>query len=133
MPRQYKCILGPGHRNSAIYRPEKMQEALNAVHAGMGIRAAALTYGVPRSTLKDCMKQKHLASSGGQTVFQPMEERMMAQNIALLGDWGFPWDVLNVRIVVKQDLCEGDMYLDLKRMGPVMNGLYCFSQDNKQS
>ena len=101
MPRQYKRILGHGRRNSVIYPPERMQEALNA---GMGMRAAALTYGVPRSTLQDRVKQKHPASSGGQTVFQPMEERIMAQNIALLGDWGFPLDVLDVRMLVKQYL-----------------------------
>ena len=111
MPRQYKRILGHGRRNSVIYPPERMQEALNAVHAGMGIRAAALTYGVPRSTLRDRVKQKHPASSGGQTVFQPMEERIMAQNIALLGDWGFPLDVLDVRMLVKQYLTVRGRYV----------------------
>ena len=39
MPRQYKRILAPGRRNNVVYPPERMQEALNAVHAGMGIRA----------------------------------------------------------------------------------------------
>ena len=81
-----------------------MQEALNAVNAGIGVRVAVFAYYVPRSTLQDRLKQMHPASSSGQTVFQPMEEMVMAQNIALLGDWGFPLDVLDVRILVKQFL-----------------------------
>ena len=79
-------FLGPGRRNRVVYPPERMQDALIVVHAGMGIRAAALAYGVPRSTLQDRVKQNNPALFGGQTVFQPMEERVMAQNIALLID-----------------------------------------------
>ena len=88
-----------------------MQEALNVVHAEIGKRVSALAYDVPRSTLQDSVKQTHPASSGGQPVFQPMEERVMAQNIALLADWGFPLDVLDVRMLVKQYLTVRGRYV----------------------
>ena len=88
-----------------------MQEAFDAVRAGMGIGVAALAYGVPRSILLDRVKQKHPASSGEQTVFQPMEERVIAQNSTVLWDWRFPLDILDVRMLVKQYLTVRGRYV----------------------
>ena len=102
MPRVYKPVVGPTRRGQ--YDVGKLAQAVQAVHGGMSQRKAAVTFGVPRGTLQDKVRGRHTSTSGGQPVFTPTEETVLATNIATLGDWGFPLDSFDVRVLVRQYL-----------------------------
>jgi len=99
MPRTYKAKLGAKRRRQ--YCQGRLAEAIAAVQSGMTQRAAAREFRVPRGTLQDKVRGKHRKTLGGQCVFTDAEETVIAQNIAVLGDWGFPLTILELRLMVR--------------------------------
>ena len=102
MPRTYHPVVGPTRRHK--YTDANMQRAVDAVASGTSQRDAARMFGVPRATLIDRIKNRHQRISGGQPVFSDEEECVIAKNVATLGDWGFPVDMLDLRLLVKNYL-----------------------------
>jgi hypothetical protein len=74
---------------------------------GLSARAASQKYNIPRSTLLDRCANKHSGVQGRPTVLTQEEERVIAEMLKLLADWGFPFSGEDLRHFVKS-------YLDLK-------------------
>jgi hypothetical protein len=125
MPRTYTPVLGSSRRRQ--YSEEAMQRAIDDVNGGMSQRDAAAAHSVPRQTMADKIKGKHRLSSGGQPVFTEAEEITIAKNIATLGDWGFPVNTTDVRLMVKHYLeVRGRRVSKFKSNLPGTDWMSCF-------
>ncbi len=79
-----------------------MQKAINAVNGKcLTVHAAATKFHVPRSTLSDKVSGIHPQPSGGQLVLSDDAEIVIANNITILADWGFPLSLFDLRMLVK--------------------------------
>ena len=56
----------------------------------MGVREAAKTYKVPRSTLSDRVSGRVKASLGRPTELTDEEESVLEERLMFMGTWGFP-------------------------------------------
>lgn len=79
-----------------------MANALQAVQAGSTQAKAASLFGVPQQTLCNPILKIHPAREGGQLALSDLEEVTLAKDVSLLGDWGFPQDILDVHLLVKK-------------------------------
>lgn len=104
MPRTYKAVLGISRHKK--YSVAAIANALEAVRAGSTQSEAASHFGVPQQTLSDAIRKKHPAQEGGQLALSDLEEVTLAKDVSLLGEWGFPQDILDVRLLVKKFLDE---------------------------
>jgi hypothetical protein len=105
MPRKYKPVVGiTKHRK---YTETSLKNALAAITSqGYSQREAAFIFKVRRSTITDIISENHLRRPGGQVKFSEEEEIVIAKNIATLGDWGFPVDILEIRMLLASYLRE---------------------------
>lgn len=72
------------------YSSEHLSTAVEAVRLKkMSLRAAALSYGVPKSTIDDILKKKH-ANVGFATVLSAGEENEIVKWMLQLANSGFP-------------------------------------------
>lgn len=100
MPSKYK--RKPGSRSYADYSLEKLQLCLDAIRDGsMTQRRAAEYFKIPRSTIKNKLKNKFPSKPGHPTIFCETEESAFAAHIIQLSEFGFPVDELDFRFVVK--------------------------------
>jgi hypothetical protein len=87
------------------YPESAMNDAIKAVkEEGQSVRAAALEYGVPRTTLQDRVTDVHGPQHGRPTHLHPDEEELLVEHIKLLADWGFPMTQVDVTVFVKSYL-----------------------------
>lgn len=106
MPREYKRKLGA--RKYGDYSTENLAACLNDIRTKkMSQRDSEKHYNIPRSTIKNKLKEKHLRQPGHPTVFSASEENSFAEHIVNLADFGFPVTSLDLRFVIKA-------YLDKK-------------------
>lgn len=68
---------------------------------GLSIRQAAKDHNIKRSTLHDYVSGTHPGKVGRKTALTAEEERIICERIKTLAEWGFPLDVLDVRMLVK--------------------------------
>jgi len=92
-----------------------MNNAVDAVHQGMSQREACQQFDVPRGTLQDKLKGVDSCPLGGQPIFSENEEIVIAKNVATLGDWEYPVDVIEVRLMVKQYLTKRGRTVSIQR------------------
>lgn len=86
MPRLHQRKLGS--RRYADYSKEELEECLNHVREGkLSQRTAAKQFNIPRSTLKNKLKQRHSSNVGRQTVFSAEEEAVFEAHIAKIADY----------------------------------------------
>jgi hypothetical protein len=105
MPRVYKPVVGITKHKK--YSETALKNALAAISTKQcSQRKAAFEYKIPQSTISNILCQKHPRQPGGQTTFTEEEEIVFAKNIATLGDWGFPVDILEIRMLISSYLCE---------------------------
>jgi hypothetical protein len=104
MPRTYKVVLGISRHKK--YPVAAMTNAVEAVLAGIKQSEAARQFGVPPQSLSDAVRKKHPAKEGGQLALLDIEEMTLARDVVLLADWGFPQDILDIRLMVKKYLDE---------------------------
>jgi hypothetical protein len=102
MTRIYKPVLRKTRRR--LYPKSAVENALKAVCDGALLKEVSRKYGIPISTLSDLRANKHPKSLGGQTLLKAGEEEAIARNIATLGDWGYPLDILEVSMLVRDYL-----------------------------
>lgn len=105
MPRVYKK---KGVKNK--WTDEQLCEAVEKVKSGeQSLRAAALAYGIPRSTLSDHLwGVSHKRYGGSSTVLTTEEEREIVLTCQILADMGFPLTKAYVEVVVKDYLKNQD-------------------------
>ena len=91
----------------ASYNEATIEEALEAMKAGMSSREAERTFGIPHQTLSDRFLDKHGSKQGRPTILNKEEEKYIVEMMLLMGDWGFPFNADDLRHFVKA-------YLDKK-------------------
>jgi hypothetical protein len=101
--------------------------ALQAVEMGCSQRKAAAVFNIPQTTLSDICRGLHKCATGGQTALSDEEEIENARAIATLGDWGFPLDILEVRIFISGFLREMNKRVEKFRENiPGVDWVYAF-------
>ena len=87
MPRVYKK---KGSKNK--WTDEQLREGLGKIKTGeLSLRAAAVTYHIPKSTLSDHLRgTSSKRYGGGSTVLSMEEEREIVLTCQVLADMGFP-------------------------------------------
>ena len=89
------------------YSLEELEEAMRLVKANKKtIRDASKEFNIPASTLSDKIKGKCPKSVGRQTVLSMTEEKVIAEKMLVMGDWGFPLRPLDVKMLVREFLNE---------------------------
>lgn len=104
MPRSYKIVVSSKKQSYNTFLEEGIAQAKAAVKAGMSLHKAADKYGVMKSTLELACRRKQHKQTGGQTVFTKLEENMFCKYATATADWGFPFSLLDLLLVVKSHL-----------------------------
>jgi hypothetical protein len=83
------------------YTPETIKKALQEIeNKTMTLNEASVTYGVPKTTLYDRMKTAS-DKVGRPTILTPEEEKIIAERLVILGEWGFPLNTNDLKHLVK--------------------------------
>lgn len=102
MPRVHK--RQPGSRRYASFSPDILRKAIDEVEKKkMSIRKAAEIYGLCPSTISRNLKKGNYQERkyGKPTVLSAEEEQVLKEGLLLAALWGFPFDRLQLRLVVK--------------------------------
>lgn len=103
MPRNQRKRLGS--RSYANYSVERLDECLRAIRSRKFTqRAAAVEFGIPRSTIKNKLKGNHDKPIGRSRIFTDAEEIAFEQHLMKLSDYGFPVVESDFRMAVKSFL-----------------------------
>lgn len=103
MPYNYKRL--PGSRKYADYSSEHLQTCLETIRSGdMTQRQTADHFKIPRSTIKNKLKDAFSSTPDHPRVFSQEEELAFASHIDKMCEYGFPLDELDLRYVVKSYL-----------------------------
>jgi hypothetical protein len=105
-PKKDVVITPSRGKYKAHYSEENLQKAFEEVKEGnMSERAAALAYGVPRSTLKDRLGERVIHETAGRPpVLSKEEEELFVERLVVHGEWGFPLSSYDLRVTVKHYL-----------------------------
>lgn len=101
MPRSYKIVVSSKKQSYNTFLEEGIAQAKAAVKAGMSLHKAADKYGVMKSTLEQACHGKQHKQIRGQTFFAKLEENMFCKYVTATANWGFPFSLLNLCLVVK--------------------------------
>lgn len=98
MPRKYVKKLGG--RPYLNYNKENIAKAIEAVQKGMSKLEASRKFKVPRTTLIDKIHGHHPLTPGRPCVLTSEEERLIANTLGTVNDWGFPMTHQDIRQVI---------------------------------
>ena len=98
-----------GTRRKGNYRSKYTQDdfnkAMESIQDGrMSVRKAAEEFNVPRTTLMDRIHKRTSDKLGRPCELTEDEENLLAGRIKLMGDWGFPLTMIDVRKLVQDYL-----------------------------
>lgn len=103
MPNKYK--RREGCRNYHNYTNETLQNALCDVTEGkLSYRKASAKYKIPISTISRKLNGKNMKKFGGQNVLSENEEQIIVDTILYTSDWGYPFEMEDVKCLVKSYL-----------------------------
>lgn len=103
MVRQYQKKVGG--RAYQSYTREQLKAAIDAVNTKtFSMREAHRHFKIPLGTLSHHMRGKHAKLTGGQRVFSDEEERVFVQHVLSVSQWGFPFDIVDIQVLVKSYL-----------------------------
>ena len=102
MPRKYKGQAGS--RKDGTCDESKLQEVLNRIASGQIQRYVWTQLGIVRSTLQNRLIQKHMQKPGRPTVLSEKEELAIAEHLVATAEWGFPFDGMDIMMLVKNYL-----------------------------
>lgn len=106
MPRTHRRRLGA--RNYRPYSEPELKECIQKIKSGqLSQRKAAEEYKIPRSTLKNKLKNKHTKKVGRPPALKMQDENRILSWVQQLCDYGFPATDEDVRHYIKR-------YLDTK-------------------
>lgn len=88
------------------YTQETFQMAIREVQSrSMSLDEASKRYHVPRSTLAlRCKKKSTYVNAGRPTLLSAEEEQLFVAHLNMVASWGFPFDLLDLRLLVKSYL-----------------------------
>ena len=99
----YKKALGS--RTYANYSNEKLAQAIQQVKSNeMSLRKASKEYRIPLGTLSNKLRNKHTGSFGHPTMFNEEEENSFVEHIQVVGKWGFPLSLFDIRAMAQSYL-----------------------------
>ncbi|CAH2012939.1 unnamed protein product [Acanthoscelides obtectus] len=103
MPNIYRRKAG--NRRYIDYTKEQLEQCLNDVRSKIRTqRAAAAKYKIPRSTIKNKLKNKHCNKPGHSTIFTTEEEQAFVAHVTALSEFGFPITDIDLKIIIKDYL-----------------------------
>lgn len=70
----------------------------------MSLRDAQKHFKISAGTLSHHINRKHMKKTGGQLTFSDHEENTFVQYIVKVSDWGFPFGVMEIRLLIKNYL-----------------------------
>ena len=101
-------VVKKGTRRKGNYRSKYTQEdfklAMESIQDGMSVRKAAEEFNVPRVTLMDRLHNRTTEKLGRPCELTEEEENLLAERVKLMGDWGFPLTMIDVRKLVQDYL-----------------------------
>ena len=108
MPRSYQSK--PGARPYLTAQADTLQKAYIELQNGSSERKVCKKYDFSRTKLQNYIKvqtgQKMFRLQGGQTALTSATERAFIDHLCAVSDWGFPFDVVNLRKTVKELLSK---------------------------
>lgn len=109
MPRNYKRKLGT--RKYRDYSDERLSEAVNKVSSGvMSSYEAEKKFKIPRRSIENKVKNKHMRSIGAPTQLTDEEEKQLVDLLIVCAEFGYPLTEIDVRIVVQQYLIKNNRH-----------------------
>lgn len=103
MPTIYR--RKPGSRRYIDYTNEQLQQCLSDVRSKtLTQREASIKYNIPRSTIKNKLKNKHRNKPGHPTVFTTEEEQAFVAHTTALSEYGFPITEIDLKIIIQNYL-----------------------------
>lgn len=117
------------------YDQNQVEKALaEVVRNKLSIRQASEKYGVPRSTISDRYKGKHISNNGRPTALSNTDEQHILHGILVAAKWGYPLTGKDVRIIVKGYLDrKGKVEKRFQDNMPGRQWLKSFMTRNKQT
>lgn len=89
-------------RKYKSYTEEQLKAAIVALQSGrMTLREASVQFKIPLGTLSNKMNNKHNQNIGHPTVLTNEEEIDIVQHMIVISEWGFPFDMFDLRICVR--------------------------------
>ena len=89
------------------YTEADLLKAVRLVKTGkLSLRKACTEYKIPLGTLSNKCKDKFTQSVGHPTVFTSEEEEEFVKHAQLVGEWGFPFDYTDLRLLAKTYLSK---------------------------
>ena len=87
------------------YTEERLRECLENIKKNiLSQREAVKVYGIPRSTIKNKLKERHTKEIGRPTTLTEVEESAIVSHVIVLADLGIPIGMQDVRVIVKKYL-----------------------------
>ena len=102
MLKKYKGQAGS--RKCGTCDKSRLQEVLNRIAARQSQCYVSTQLGIVRSTLQNRLKQKHMQKLGRPTDLSEKEELAIAERILATAEWGFPFDSMDIMMLVKNHL-----------------------------
>lgn len=103
MVRNYKRKAGS--RSYRNYTTDQLQDAIRAVRSKrLTAKKAAETYKIPGKTLENKVKKQRMNNPGRPSVFTKGEEDLFCAALITDQKWGFPFDMMDFRLMVKSYL-----------------------------
>lgn len=100
MPRNY--VREVGSRRYADYSNETLQRCLDDIRSGRHNQtSASKAYNIPRSTIKNKLKDIFNKKPGRPTVLDEDHEKSFVEHIFKMAEFGFPITELDLRFIVK--------------------------------
>lgn len=102
MVRTYKKKLGaPAYKNYSEEDLKKLCVKLKAVNY-QRVRPPKKKYKINRSTLIYKIRGSHENNSGHPTVLSKVKEKLIAETLGTVSDWGFPMTKADARGVIEK-------------------------------
>lgn len=99
MPRTYKPE--PGKKRYKKHSEDDLKSALNAIGKGMSYRKASEKYKISKTVLNRHKKNPKMQPHGGQPALGDGVEKHLVDRLIVCGQWGYPLDRLDMRLIVK--------------------------------
>ncbi|KAK3765045.1 hypothetical protein RRG08_023563 [Elysia crispata] len=107
MPRTYKPKPGARAYDKSV-DTEILAKAASAVKDGVPQCEVCREFGLSRTKLSNHLQvvngEKPLRSPGGQSAITAATERAIVDHLLAVSEWGFPFDLIDLRMVVKRVL-----------------------------
>jgi len=78
-----------------------MEAAIREIRSGMSYRKAEAKYNIARSVLSRHMLKPDTRKHGGPPALGEELEALLVKRLQMCGDWGFPMDCMDLRLIVK--------------------------------